>query len=215
MLCASGLVVGRADADCALRIVWNDVSYDSADSDRPVRFGASLGEATLPFCDDEGNGGCERHSDEKIAVFRLPGIDPHVALAAHWPAGPELFLAAGFFPELPDHPLHAAIFGSPERPDERAGGWNCGPQIPDLTGAVTLTPGLGHVFGVRFEGERVRMDEGRTSLVVDARTTISGFGEFGLPRIEEGDRIRATVRECTASGERYQVVADSITNAGD
>ena len=59
------------------------------------------------------------------------------------------------------------------------------------------------------------MDEGRTSLFVDARTTISGFDEFGLPRIEEGDRIRATVRECTASGGRYKVVADSITNACD
>jgi hypothetical protein len=41
-----------------------------------------------------------------------------------------------------------------------------------------------------------------------------GFDEFGLPRITEGDRIRATVRECTGSGQRYKVVAGAISNAG-
>jgi hypothetical protein len=69
------------------------------------------------------------------------------------------------------------------------------------------------VFGVRFEGDVVRRDVGRTSVFVDARTTIAGFEEFGLPRIQAGDRIRATVRECTASGGRYKVVADAIAPA--
>jgi hypothetical protein len=58
----------------------------------------------------------------------------------------------------------------------------------------------------------VRRQYGHTALFVDARTTISGFDEFELPRIVEGDRIRATVRECTASGGRYKVVADAIAN---
>jgi hypothetical protein len=93
-------------------------------------------------------------------------------------------------------------------------GWRCGAAIPGLLGTVTGTPGWGSVFGVRFVGDRVRVDSGRTAVFVDARTRITGFDEYGLPRIAESDRIRATVRECTASGQRYKVVAESITNAG-
>lgn len=43
---------------------------------------------------------------------------------------------------------------------------------------------------------------------------MTGFDAFGLPRIVEGDRIQATVRECSASGGRYKVVAEAISNAG-
>jgi hypothetical protein len=35
----------------------------------------------------------------------------------------------------------------------------------------------------------------------------------GLPRLLEGDRIQATVPECSASGGRYKVVPDSISQA--
>lgn len=119
----------------------------------------------------------------------------------------------GVLPQLPDHPLHEAAYGSPRRPNERAG-WHCDDAIPGLVGTVTQTPGWGFIFGVRFDGDRVRRQYGRTAVFVDARTRIAGFDEFDLPRITEGDRIRATVRECTASGRRYKVVADSISNAG-
>ena len=44
-------------------------------------------------------------------------------------------------------------------------------------------------------------------------TTITGFDEHGLPRIKEGDDLVATIRERTASGGRYKVVADSISRA--
>jgi hypothetical protein len=213
LLSACGLVVEPASGtSCAFVIEWNGVVYGAADLDRSVAFGASLGEATVPACEDTAEAGCEREGGEKIDIFRLRGIDPHVAFGAPSPFGRDAFLAPGFFPELPDHPLHDAVYGSPRRPDERAG-WRCGEPILNLRGSVMHTPGSGLVFGVRFEGEVVRTEAGRTVVFVDARTSITGFDEYGLPRITEGDRVRATVRECTASGGRYKVVADAITNA--
>lgn len=170
----------------------------------------------MPACSDEG-AGCasdegNRVSVGRVSLFRLPGVDPHVAVGARGPLGREVYLAAGYFPQLPDHPFHKAAYGSARRPNEQTG-WRCGTSIRDLVGTVVNeTPGWGWVFQVRFESNRVRRQYGRTALSVDAHTTITGFDEFGLPRIEEEDHLRATVRECTASGDRYKVVADSISN---
>jgi hypothetical protein len=83
-------------------------------------------------------------------------------------------------------------------PNERAG-WDCGPAI-QVVGVVVQTPGCGWVFEVRFEGDRVRRQSGYTAVFVDAQTLITRFERHGLPSIEEGDRLAATVRECIASG---------------
>jgi hypothetical protein len=217
LLVVSGLLVSVASAtSCARLLFWDGVRYDGTGRSYPqhVRFGGQVGEALNPPCNDDGSSepGCGGEEGEAVPVFRLAGIDPEVAVGArHY--GREVYLAAGYFTELPDHPLHMAIFKSPRLPNERAG-WRCGPPIPDLPGAVVNeTPGAGWVFQVRFEGDRVRRDVGRTALFVDARTRITGFDRNGLPHIVEGDRLRATVLECTASGGRYKVVADSISPA--
>jgi hypothetical protein len=215
LLTACGLVVGRASGSCAFSISWNGVSYLSADVAQAPRFGPSLGEGTVPACDDtETGGGCDRlhgGDGESIAIYRLPGIDPHVGFGAVTPFGDrQAFLASGFFAALPSHPLHEAIYGSPRRPNERSGAWHCGEPVPGLAGTVAHAPGLGSVFGVRFEDDRVRRQYGYTAVSVDARTTVVGFDEYGIPHIGDGDTLRATVRECTASGQRYKVVADSI-----
>lgn len=83
--------------------------------------------------------------------------------------GPGRLFAPGFFPQLPDHPLHEAVYGSASRPNELAG-WRCGKAIPDLLGTVVGSPGWGAVFGVRFEGGRVRRQYDLTAVFVDART---------------------------------------------
>jgi Family of unknown function (DUF6281) len=213
LLSACGLIVAPATASCAYSIEWNGVDYAAGNFKRTVAFGASLGKAFVPACEDEGTAGCQHESAEEVPIFRLPGVDPHVAVGGPSPGGHEVFLAAGFFPQLPGHPLHAAAYGAARRPNERAG-WHCGDAIPGLVGTVTHTPGWGWIFGVRFQGDRVRRQNDRTAVFVDARTSITGFDEFGLPRITEGNRLRATVRECTASGQRYKVVADSISKLG-
>ena len=97
-----------------------------------------------------------------------------------------------------------------KQPNERAGAWRCEEPIPDLTGQLV---GYGNRTRERFEVDVVGRDAGSTPLFVDARTVIEGFDQFGLPRLLEGDRIQATVRECSASGGRYKVVPDLISPA--
>jgi Family of unknown function (DUF6281) len=95
LLGSCGLLVGPAGAtSCPLLLEWNGVRYDAGNFDRQVAFGASVGEATVP---PFGEGaGCSRGDGEKVRVFRLPGVDPHVAVGAAGPLGREVYLAAGF-----------------------------------------------------------------------------------------------------------------------
>jgi hypothetical protein len=153
MLSACGLLVAPAFASCAFVIEWNGVRYDPWSNERPVSFDRSLGNATVPFCNDTGGAGCERGDDESTEVFRIGGVDPHVALAAHDPAGQDLFLADGFFPQLPEHPSHAEIYGSMKRPNERGGAWRCGEPIPDLRArSSALEPVRAHASRVTSGG---------------------------------------------------------------
>jgi hypothetical protein len=48
-------------------------------------------------------------------------------------------------------------------------------------------------------------------LFTDALTRITGFDRNGIPYIRKGDRLRASVRECTTGEGTYKVVPDSIT----
>jgi hypothetical protein len=223
VLAVSGLLVSVASAtSCAPGLFRDGVLYLGGwrVNERQMPFGEQVGEALNPPCNDTGGMGRPGCAGDVVAerlgkavpVFRLPGIDPEVAVGArHY--GHDVYIATGYFAELPDHPLHMAIYGSPGLPNERrGGGWECGPPIPDLPGAVVShTPGGGLLFQVRFDDDQALRHGGRTALYLDAQTRITGFDRNGLPHIMKGDRLRATVLECTASGGRWKVVADSIS----
>jgi hypothetical protein len=174
-----------------------------------VPFGEGLDAGAIPSCSDEGGVGCRGAKAARVEVFRLHGIDPAISIGVLEGGARVYYVAPGYFPELSDHPLHDAIFeGRSDRPDERAG-WRCGSPL-DLSGTAVRTPGWGTIFAVRFAGDQVRRQYGYTAVFVDARSRIAGFDRKGIPYIEAGDKLRASVRECTASGERYKVVADLI-----
>jgi hypothetical protein len=203
------IISPAATESCADVIEWKGRVYSGArTTELRVSFGEELGKGVNP-CSDEGGAGCSRHKGPQVQVFRLRGVDTSVAVGVLEGETPVYYLGPGYFPELSDHPLHNAIFeGRSDRPDER-GGWDCRSPI-DLVGTVDRTPGWGTVFADRFVGDRVRRQYGYTAVFVDARTEIEGFRRNGLPYIEAGDKLRASVRECTASGQRYKIVADRI-----
>jgi hypothetical protein len=88
-------------------------------------------------------------------------------------------------------------------------GWHCAHDpIAGLVGTVTQASSYNEV-GVRFQGDRVQRQYGYTEVEVDAQTSVTGFDDYGIPHIVEGDHLRADLRVC-GSGRRYKVIAVSI-----
>jgi hypothetical protein len=217
VLAAAGLFVTPASAACVDAIEWRGLLYVGARNEFPVADeGTQLGEGMVPACrDSEVVGtGCtadvtEESGGESVDVFRLPGVHPEVAVVALVP-GPVAYIGPGYMTELPDHPLHDRIYGSARRPNERAG-WNCSEPIA-LTGTVVSAPAFGGgALEVRVDANPLRGQDGRTGLFTDALTRISGFDRNGIPYVSKGDKLRASVRECTTGEGQYKVVPDSIS----
>lgn len=218
VLAAAGLIVTPASAACADAIEWNRVLYVGATNDVPtVEEGELLGEGVIPVCRDTDIVGTGCSSDvekesggEAVDVFRVPGIHPEVALAAYGAFGLTVYVGPGFVTQSPDHPLHDEMYGSARRPNERSG-WNCGEPI-SLTGTVVSAPAYGGGgLEVRLDANPLGRQDGRTGLSIHALTRITGFDRNGIPYIRNGDRLRASVRECTKGVDLYKVVPDTIT----
>jgi hypothetical protein len=204
-LLASGMLATVALGEsCAVTLRWNDTIY----SDVLARFalperGAPLDEVTIPDCT---RGGRCAPPEESIAAFELTGVPAEVAVLVP-EFYDELFVAAGTFPELADHPLHEAVFGRPSRPDYRQG---CG-EVFRLQGTVNLAGPL----RVAVTASEIELDEDQQGawLELDARSRIDGFDSNGIPTLEPGDEIVAQVRTCEGHGELAGPVVDLIEPA--
>jgi hypothetical protein len=114
------------------------------------------------------------------AARRVRGIAPAVALYPEIGVD-TMYVNEGFPTELPDHPLHNFLYGSPDRPRRRDGGRRC-----RLDGVVTPI-----AFGIAIEVHSEEIDVG-----FDSRTRVRGFRRAGLPYFREGDRVRVHGRRC-------------------
>jgi hypothetical protein len=202
VLVASGILatVARSDS-CAVTVRWNDSVYTHAQARFAVlKPGGSLSEATIPDC--TAGGRCAP-SEETMAAFAISGVPPEAAvLVPDYYNG--LFVAAGTFPQLPDHPLHEALYGLPNRPDYRR---QCEP-------AFALEGTVNHVDPLRIdvESSEVELSEEEEGawLEVDSGTRIEGFDREGIATLEPGDEILARAQLCVGHGEPGGPVAVSI-----
>ncbi len=113
------------------------------------------------------------------AARRVRGIAPAVALYPEVGEG-TMYVNESFPTELPDHPLHNFLYGSPDRPRRRDGGRRC------------------RLDGVVQEGGTIVIEVHSERIVVafDSRTRVRGFRRAGLPYFREGDRVRVHGRRC-------------------
>ncbi len=204
-LLASGLLATVALGDsCAVTVRWKDTIYTdvAARIALPER-GAPLEGATIPDCTAVAR--CAPPEDS-IAAYGLDGVPTDVAmLVPGYYDG--LFVAAGTFPELADHPLHEAVFGRPNRPDYRQG---CGAAFR-LEGTVDLAGPL----RIDVTASEIELDGDRegTWLALDARTRIDGFDRNGIPTLEPGDEIAVRATVCQGHGELPGPLASLIEPA--
>jgi hypothetical protein len=109
--------------------------------------------------------------DRRVRVVALRGIPPLYAVAVDG----DVLAAVGYPVELPQHPAHELVFGARDEPNYRR---NCRPGTTTMTGTIGSD-------GLDDLGEPIALDAGTE---VD-----------GLPRLNEGDRVR--VRALTCEGE--------------
>lgn len=129
-----------------------------------------------PGCNDGG----PTEPDVEIGLREVSGVPPEVAVYRE--SGTRtIYLNAGYPTELPEHPLHDRIHGSPDRPQRRARGRACrlDAEVRDTWGYPIVIAG------------------GRSVIVnIDARTRVTGFGRDGLTYFERGDRLRIRGHGC-------------------
>ena len=204
-LVASGILASVALGEsCAVTIRWKDALYNVTQARfRALQPGATLSEATIPDCTV---GGRCAPPEETIAAFQVPGVPPEAALLVpDYDGG--LFLAAGTFAQLPDHPLHAAVYGRPNRPNYRQ---ECG-------GGFVIEGRVNQVDPLRIdvqssEIELSESDEGAW-LVVDSGTHVEGFDREGIATLEPGDELVVRAQVCVGNGELPGPLALSIEPA--
>ena len=168
--CGAEEDLGESGA-CADGLLLNgELYYGTPIAGPDPKAGGPVEGGVQPGCNDGG----PHEPDAEIGVREVSGVPPEVAVYRQWGTS-TTYLNAGYPTELPDHPLHDRIYGSPDRPRRRERGERC-----RIDGEVRET--WGHPI-VTFKGRSVIVG-------IDARTRVTGFDRDGLPYFERGDRLR-------------------------
>jgi hypothetical protein len=155
---------------CGSDLVWHDrIYYAEPVVALPARAG-NLGIAGVPSCPDVLGG--ETGASRAVDVIGLAGVNPNLALAVADDARHGYF-AAGYFVQLPSHPLHVVLA------DEAR--VCAGPRLR-LVGKVERNVG-----SLALRGRVVR---------VDARTRIEGLSRNGLPYVGVGREVAVRAVRC-------------------
>lgn len=186
---------------------FDGAEYLAATVKQTLPLGRRLGRAVVEPCADLVDSPPTPAAPSDGVVVAIAGIPSSVAVGA---AGRPhtAYLADGYLPELPSHPLYegsARVFTRGCRVTGRF----------SLVGRVRL-----HSSGLVVEVDRssgslqVRPRVTLIQLPVDARTRIEGFERNGLPYVAAGDRLRASGVTCQFPGAGSPaVVARTIAPA--
>jgi hypothetical protein len=179
-----------ANGSCAPVLKWRGHLYEGfgpVDNPDALQVGPRLSrKAKDPPCIDTFPAPKPRPKAARVVVRQYVGVPPQLGLS--WLGS--LYLAAGYFPQLPGHPLHAALYGTdPGEPDgtshARCGGTHM------IEGRVT---GSGpYNSSIDPTGKKRRL-----FLEVDAQTRIIGLSRYGYPFLRRGERIEVTGLACRA-----------------
>lgn len=141
--------------------------------------------------DERGRNVAEPEQDTPVELVRMRGVPPAITVGLRgqprW-----VYLAPGYFPELPTHPLHRALYGRSSRRDATRGR-RCS-RLLLARGQVRSTPGPSFAFILRHQDGR------ELALEVDARTRVNGLKRAGQAYVRAGERIQVLGRRCAGGG---------------
>jgi Family of unknown function (DUF6281) len=189
---------GTASAACPAVLQWQGALYDGTGTKGALSPGPPLPTAVRPVCADTGVSPA-RAGKARVAVARVRGVSPEIALVER--GNPiALYLARGYLPQLPSHPLHARLYGR-GKPSLPAPG-RCAPQRRAVTGTLQVT-GVPGLFAIPSRGADVEV-------VVVETTRVDGTRKNGLPYLESGNRVTIAGVDCQPTGERERLYAHRI-----
>ncbi len=192
-----------ARASCAPVIGWRGGAYFGGfvrrDGARPA---GRLSRGTIPGCNDTGGAD---EPDTPVAVRRVAGVDPRIAV---W-AGGDLYVAAGYFPQLPGFPLARWHVDRGRSCRERA-------SVSVVARTQSGSPGVVSATLLRAVPQ-LRWPRGHRLFAgdvdIDSKTRFAGLRRAGLPYLGPGQRIRARALACRRS-HGWTLVLRSVRPAG-
>ena len=183
LLVASGIQPHSSQAACLPVANWGGIEYLGLTQPRhgKLKLGARLGRARVPACPDTipppPNVG-----DTFVRIRRIRGVPP--ALAFFNVKDRLVYSARGYFPRLPNHPLHDLYFA---RVDDYREGARCARPVR-LKGRVVKVNSIGD-FTLKGKGRAALID-------VTAGSRIRGFLRQGHPYLQPGDRLLVVMQKC-------------------
>lgn len=178
---------GGSAASCIAAVEWQGTTYVGSELQRAIPLGRSLGDGTIPACSDTpGSGGTPPRSVSIVAVAGLPSRE--AVAAAGDPS--VLYVAPGYFPQLPKTGLHDLLYGrSANRPDER--GNDCNGAATAQVRATVQSANFGLLHVTLLDADNLPRENW---IFPDAQTVIVGGGDE--PHVRPGDVVRAQVLVC-------------------
>jgi hypothetical protein len=198
-----------ARASCAEAVWWGGTTYLGVGvSKRVLALGPIVSGGVEPGCRDTIPG--PPVQDTPVRLRTIAGISARVALVrADRPS--RIFLAPGFLPQLPDFPLHDAIFGSRTKPVDRP--WERPPAKRFFKcDAIESRTVIGRVRNALFSFT-LRVSGRDETIFVDVRTRVP-HERGSLPRFRAGMRVRVQLTECRRGSHFRYRVADRIDILG-
>jgi hypothetical protein len=172
-------------------VKWQGTTYSGGRANQLLALGGKLGKGTTPPCSDTVVNGVPTPPGPpgSVTVVSIDGISPRAAIAT---LGERTiyYIAPGYFPQLPNTPLHDMVFGPhPNIPNERRD--DCDDAAQAEVNAKVRSAGFGHLRVTLLDSPDLPREN---TIFPEARTVIEGGG--AEPHVSPGDVIRAQVLVC-------------------
>ena len=187
---------GSAAASCVAAIEWHGTMYvGTAVLRSPPKLGGSLGDGTVPPCDDTGGG--DGTGSRSVALAAVDGVPPDQVVAKSGDPS-TVYVAPGWLSQIRHTPLHDLLYGADaDIPYERT---ECQPGHT-TTANVRARVRAGGGGGITVTVLEPTSLPRENWIFPDARTAVTGGGT--TPRVDPGDLIQAKVLVCRHAGDTH------------